>query len=72
VIFKKASDTHTSTYLLLYALVISILCMIWIFKVVMKCLAPSSGSYPVKPQLLGLQTYLQNGAMPCFQIDMKI
>jgi hypothetical protein len=32
VIFKKASDTHTSTYLLLYALVVSILCMIWIFQ----------------------------------------
>ena len=42
------------------------------FKVVMKCLAPSSGSYPLKPHLLGLQTYLRNDAMPCFQTVMKI
>jgi hypothetical protein len=29
---QKASDTHASTYLLIYALVFLVLCMIWDFQ----------------------------------------
>jgi hypothetical protein len=42
------------------------------FKVVMKCLAPSSGSYPLNPTCQDCNLALQNDAKPCFQIVMKM
>jgi hypothetical protein len=52
VLFKKASDTHSSTYFY-YALVFSVVCMIGECSTVYKVLDPSSEYLSLKHHLVG-------------------